>query len=138
MPKGCSDDILPWSRVGENFYDTKYAYVCHAELNAILNKNAASVKDCTIYVALFPCNECAKVVVQSGIKTVIYYSDKYHDTPEVTASRKMFDMAGIHYRQHIPKHKKITIDFSVIEQHKPKPTGMKIYKFTGDEEPVEN
>lgn len=72
--------------------------VCHAELNAVLNKNSADVKNCTIYVALFPCNECAKVVIQSGIKEVIYYSDKYYDRPEFMASKRMFDMAGVKYR----------------------------------------
>jgi dCMP deaminase len=72
--------------------------VCHAELNAVLNKNSADVKNCTIYVALFPCNECAKVVIQSGIKEVIYYSDKYHDKPEFVASRRMLDMSGVKYR----------------------------------------
>lgn len=72
--------------------------VCHAELNAVLNKNSADVKNCTIYVALFPCNECAKVVIQSGIKEVVYYSDKYKDKPEFVASKKMLDMAGVKYR----------------------------------------
>jgi dCMP deaminase len=72
--------------------------VCHAELNAVLNKNSADVKNCTIYVALFPCNECAKVVIQSGIKEVVYYSDKYHDKLEFIASRRMMDLAGIIYR----------------------------------------
>ncbi|XP_059500840.1 deoxycytidylate deaminase isoform X2 [Stegostoma tigrinum] len=66
MPNGCSDDILPWARTGPNKLDTKYMYVCHAELNAILNKNSADVKGCTMYVALFPCNECAKLIIQSG------------------------------------------------------------------------
>ena len=75
-----------------------YFSVCHAELNAVLNKNSADVKNCSIYVALFPCNECAKVVIQSGIKEVIYYSDKYHDRPEFKASKRMFDMAGVNYR----------------------------------------
>ena len=72
--------------------------VCHAELNAILNKNSADVQGCTIYVALFPCNECAKVILQSRIKEVVYYSNKYKDRPETQASQKMFDLAGIKYR----------------------------------------
>jgi dCMP deaminase len=72
--------------------------VCHAELNAILNKNSADVKNCTIYVALFPCNECAKVIIQSGIRCVIYMSDKSHDSPATIASRKLLDMAGVIYR----------------------------------------
>jgi len=72
--------------------------VCHAELNAVMNKNSADVKNCSIYVALFPCNECAKVVIQSGIKEVFYYSDKYSEKPEFRASKRMFDMAGVKYR----------------------------------------
>lgn len=69
--------------------------VCHAEMNAILNKNAADVKNCTIYVALFPCNECAKLIIQSGIKEVVYYSDKYRERPEMKAARKMFEITKI-------------------------------------------
>ncbi|XP_053392285.1 deoxycytidylate deaminase-like, partial [Mercenaria mercenaria] len=97
MPNKCSDDNMPWGREADSILETKQLYVCHAELNAVLNKNSADVKNCTIYVALFPCNECAKVVIQSGIKEVIYYSDKYHDRPEFMASKRMFDMAGIKY-----------------------------------------
>ena len=72
--------------------------VCHAEMNAILNKNAADIKGCSIYVALFPCNECTKLIIQAGIKEVIFYSDKYHNQPICTAARKLLDMAGIKYR----------------------------------------
>ena len=72
--------------------------VCHAELNAILNKNTADVKGCTLYVALFPCNECAKLIIQSGIKEVLFVSDKYHGNEEMIASRKLLDMAGVQYR----------------------------------------
>eukprot|EP00794_Sanderia_malayensis_P007377 gene7377-8197_t len=98
MPLGCDDDKMPWGREGDSIMDTKHAFVCHAEMNAILNKNSADVKRCTIYVALFPCNECTKLIIQAGIKEVIYYSDKYHDRPEMAASRKMLDMAKIEYR----------------------------------------
>uniref|UniRef100_A0A8C9SYK9 Deoxycytidylate deaminase n=1 Tax=Scleropages formosus TaxID=113540 RepID=A0A8C9SYK9_SCLFO len=98
MPNGCDDDLLPWSREAPDRLDTKYPYVCHAELNAIMNKNSADVKGCTMYVALFPCNECAKLIIQAGIKEVIYLSDKYHDTPEMTASRRLFNLVGITYR----------------------------------------
>nr|XP_015201469.1 PREDICTED: deoxycytidylate deaminase [Lepisosteus oculatus] len=66
MPNGCNDDLLPWNRTAANRLDTKYPYVCHAELNAIMNKNSADVKGCTMYVALFPCNECAKLIIQAG------------------------------------------------------------------------
>ncbi|KAM5311091.1 deoxycytidylate deaminase isoform 1-T8 [Glossophaga mutica] len=98
MPNGCSDDLLPWRRTAERKLDTKYPYVCHAELNAIMNKNSADVKGCTIYVALFPCNECAKLIIQAGIKEVIFMSDKYHDSEETVAARLMFDMAGVTFR----------------------------------------
>ncbi|XP_067838232.1 deoxycytidylate deaminase [Heptranchias perlo] len=116
MPNGCSDDHLPWARTASNKLDTKYMYVCHAELNAILNKNSADVKQCTMYVALFPCNECAKLIIQSGIKKVTYMSDKYRDMPEMKASRLMLDMAGVECSQFTPKHKTITIDFDAINK----------------------
>ncbi|XP_077984313.1 deoxycytidylate deaminase-like [Glandiceps talaboti] len=120
MPSGCSDDALPWRRTADDKLETKYPYVCHAELNAILNKNSADVKGCTMYVALFPCNECAKLVIQSGIKEVVFVSDKYHDTPEMTASRRMLDLSGVKYRQFTPKQKKIMIDFDSINPSAPK------------------
>lgn len=110
FPRGCSDDILPWKREGD-LLDTKYPYVCHAELNAILN-SAGSLKGCTLYVALFPCNECAKAIIQSGITRVIYLSDKYHDGDSTVASRKMFDEAGVSYSQIVCKHQKIVLDLS--------------------------
>ena len=72
--------------------------VCHAELNAILNKNSSDVKGCTIFVVLFPCNECAKLVIQSGIVEIVYLSDKYHDTDQAMASRRLLDIAGVKYR----------------------------------------
>ncbi|KYO46139.1 deoxycytidylate deaminase isoform X2 [Alligator mississippiensis] len=114
MPNGCSDDLLPWTRTAENRLDTKYPYVCHAELNAIMNKNSADVKGCSMYVALFPCNECAKLIIQAGIKEVIFMSDKYHNSPEMMAARRMFDLAGIIYREFKPKCNKIIIDFDSI------------------------
>ena len=73
---GCSDKEMPWGKTSANALENKYLYVCHAEMNAILNKNSADVERCSIYVALFPCNECAKMIIQSGIKEVIYLSDK--------------------------------------------------------------
>lgn len=93
MPRGCDDAEFPWDREGD-FYNTKYAYVVHAELNAILNSKR-SVNDCTIYVSLFPCNECAKAIIQSGIKKVIYESDKYNGTEGNIASKKMLNDAGV-------------------------------------------
>ena len=80
FPRGCSDDELPWAIESEDPLDTKYPFVCHAEMNAILNKNSSDVKGCSIYTALFPCNECTKLIIQSGITEVVYLSDKYHDS----------------------------------------------------------
>ena len=94
MPCGCSDDEFPWDRSGENL-DTKYPYVCHAELNAILNFRGGSLKGCRVYCTLFPCNECAKAIIQAGIKEVIYDSDKYAGTPSNVAAKKMFEAAGV-------------------------------------------
>lgn len=98
FPKGCSDDALPWKREGD-FLNTKYAYVCHAEMNAILNSNTRELNDCSIYVALFPCNECAKLIIQSGIREIIYVYDKYADTDQVKASKRMLDLSGVEYRK---------------------------------------
>lgn len=114
MPRGCDDNEFPWGKSSPNNLETKYLYVCHAEINAVLNKNSSDVKDCTMYVALFPCNECAKVIIQSGIKRVIYMSEKNAHKVEAIAAKKMFDAAAIEYRQYIPKNQKIEINFSDI------------------------
>jgi dCMP deaminase len=98
LPMGCSDDAFPWSREGD-FLNTKYPYVCHAELNAILNNIGMDLQGCKIYTALFPCNECTKAIIQSGIKEVIYLSDKYAGEDVFKASRKMLESAGISCRQ---------------------------------------
>ena len=110
MPAGCNDDAFPWEREGDTI-DTKYPYVCHAELNAILNNDGGSLNGCKIYVALFPCNECAKAIIQSGIKEVRYLSDKYGETPSVMASKRMFGAAGVDCEKLTMAHDKITIDF---------------------------
>lgn len=111
FPRGCSDDHLPWARTSSSSaLHTKYPYVCHAEVNAILNKCSADVKGATLYVALFPCNECAKLIIQAGIQEVVYTSDKYHDTDCCRASRILFEMAGVKLRQHIPSCKTVTIE----------------------------
>lgn len=94
MPTGCPDDEMPWGREGEPL-ETKYMYVCHAELNAILNNAHGNLKGARVYVTLFPCNECAKAIIQSGIKEIIYLSDKYHDTPASAASRFLFEKTGV-------------------------------------------
>jgi len=108
MPKGCHDDFMPWERNGDPL-STKYFYVCHAELNAILNADIGSLRGTTVYVTLFPCNECTKAIIQTGIAEVIYLDDKYHDTESTVASRRMLDMAGVKYRQYIPTGRELTI-----------------------------
>lgn len=110
FPIGCSDDDLPWARKGAAL-ETKYPYVVHAELNAVLNAIKADLSDCSIYVALFPCNECAKVIIQSGIKEVIYLSDKYKDTDSVRASKIMFKQAGVSTRQFESERSSIQLFF---------------------------
>ena len=94
FPNGCSDDDFPWAREGEPL-DTKYAYVTHSELNAILNYRGGSLEGTKLYVSLFPCNECAKAIIQAGIRTVVYDSDKYNGTPMNIASKRMFEAAGV-------------------------------------------
>ncbi len=111
FPLGCSDDAFPWERSGDD-YETKYPYVCHAELNAILNNGGSSLEGCKIYVALFPCNECAKAIIQSGIKEVIYLSDKYADTVGTRASKRMFDAAGVRYTQLKPERDSICVNLN--------------------------
>ena len=107
MPRGCSDDKMPWEREG-GFLTTKYAYVVHAELNAILN-SPRSVKNCTLYVSLFPCNECAKAIIQSGIRKVVYESDKYCGTDGNVASKRMLNDAGIELVQ-LPYEVKVNVE----------------------------
>ena len=109
FPLGCSDDEFPWEREGDMLH-SKYAYVTHSELNAILNFRGGSLSGAKLYVSLFPCNECAKAIIQSGIKTIIFDSDKYCGTPSNTASKRMFDAAGVKYRQYEHSGRKITIE----------------------------
>ncbi len=108
MPKGCSDDDYPWQREGDAL-DTKYLYVCHAELNAILNFRGGNLEGCRIYTTLFPCNECAKALIQSGITEIVYMQDKYADTYSVIASKKMMESAGVSFRKYIPSERDITL-----------------------------
>lgn len=93
FPSGVSDDEFPWGRDG-GVLETKYAFVVHAELNAILNSQR-SVKGCCIYVSLFPCNECAKAIIQSGIRKIVYESDKYNGADTNIASKRMLRAAGV-------------------------------------------
>ena len=108
FPLGCSDDELPWARTGE---DTKYPYVVHAELNAILNSGGKSLRDATIYVGLFPCNECAKAIIQSGIREVVYLDDKYANEKSTLASKRLLSMAGVKMRKLKPREKTLVLSF---------------------------
>jgi dCMP deaminase len=114
FPWGCPDDELPWAREG-NYLDTKYPYVCHAELNAVLNCTVQNLKNCRIYVGLFPCNECTKVIIQSGIQEIIYLSDKYADSDSVKASKLMLDKSGTGYRQFVSRGKEVNLKLFVDE-----------------------
>ncbi len=110
FPKGCSDDEFPWDREGA---ETKYPFVVHAELNAILNCNGKDLRKAKLYVALFPCNECAKAIIQAGIGEVIYLSDKYANDPMTQASKRMMTAAGVPFRQLTTSMESITLDFRV-------------------------
>ena len=121
FPTGCSDDVLPWKgredptrkesapmTVTHSMLETKYPYVCHAELNAIMNSNM-ELRGCVIYCTLFPCNECAKLIIQSGICEVIYLSDKNHNEPSWVASRRLLELGGIKYAAHSPETHSISL-----------------------------
>lgn len=99
FPKGCSDDDFPWNREGEPL-NNKYFYSTHSELNAILNYRGGSLEGCKMYVTLFPCNECAKAIIQCGIKELIYAEDKYKDADNVIASKRMLKSAGVLVKQY--------------------------------------
>ena len=107
FPRGCSDDDFPWCRTGE---DNKYFYTTHSELNAILNYNGGSLEGSTLYVSLFPCNECAKAIIQAGIKTIVYASDKYAQTDSTKASKRMLDAAGVRYYQYTNTNRTIELN----------------------------
>lgn len=109
MPLGISDDDYPWEREG-SFLDTKYPYVCHAELNALLNYTGSQLRGAKVYVTLFPCNECTKALIQSGISEVIYGADKYADSESVLASKRMMDTVGITYRLYEAVGRTVTLD----------------------------
>ena len=110
LPRGCSDDEYPWDRTADAPNKTKYPFVCHAELNAILNSAHSDLRGSRVYVTLFPCNECAKAIIQSGIREIIYLSDKYHDTNASIASRRLFNMAGVKYRAYHPHGREISFE----------------------------
>jgi len=109
LPRGCDDDEFPWDREGDEL-NTKYPFVAHSELNAILNYRGGSLEGAKLYVSLFPCNECAKAIIQAGIKTIVYDSDKYNGTPMNIASKRMLDAAGVTYEPYKRSGRKIEID----------------------------
>ncbi|HIZ83628.1 MAG TPA: dCMP deaminase family protein [Firmicutes bacterium] len=109
MPHGCSDDEYPWDKSG-GALDTKYLFVCHAELNAILNYNGGRLDGCRLYTTLFPCNECTKAIIQKGIRELIYLSDKYGESDSVLASKRMLASAGVICRPYIPTGRTVELD----------------------------
>jgi dCMP deaminase len=114
LPAGCDDDEFPWEKQG-SFLETKYPYVCHAELNAILNNIGMDLHGCRIYTALFPCNECAKAIIQAGITEVIYLSDKYAGSDASVASKKMLETAGVNSRKVVYQSEQIVLSFIEAE-----------------------
>ena len=109
LPIGCSDDEFPWAREGDPL-DNKYLYTAHSELNAILNYRGSSLDNSKMYVTLFPCNECAKAIIQAGIKTIVYDCDKYADTAAVIASKRMLNAAGVRYYRYEPTGRTVDIE----------------------------
>ena len=110
FPRGCSDEQFPWSRDDEDPLKTKYIYVTHSELNAILNYRGGTLQGSRLYVSLFPCNECAKAIIQAGIRKVIYDCDKYDKTPSVIASKMMFQAAGVAFQKYEPTNRRLEIE----------------------------
>ncbi|XP_002021035.2 probable deoxycytidylate deaminase [Drosophila persimilis] len=120
LPRNCSDDEFPWSKLSKNSspdsLEEKKLYVVHAEANAILNSNGGSLVGTCLYTTLFPCNECAKLIIQSGIQKVFYMSDKYAHKQIYRASRRMLDCVGVVCTRHVPAQKQILIDFDAFLQ----------------------
>ncbi|XP_017103971.2 probable deoxycytidylate deaminase [Drosophila bipectinata] len=124
FPRNCSDDEFPWTKAKKDTKDynpleDKKMYVVHAEANAILNSNGARLTGTRLYTTLFPCNECAKLIIQSGISDILYLSDKYAEKPTYRASRRMLDAVGVGHRRHVPKQKQIIINFDDILDEDP-------------------
>ncbi|KAH8259205.1 hypothetical protein KR026_000724, partial [Drosophila bipectinata] len=124
FPRNCSDDEFPWTKAKKDLKDynsleDKKMYVVHAEANAILNSNGARLTGTRLYTTLFPCNECAKLIIQSGISDILYLSDKYAEKPTYRASRRMLDAVGVGHRRHVPKQKQIIINFDDILDEDP-------------------
>ncbi|CAG9859913.1 unnamed protein product [Phyllotreta striolata] len=116
MPNGC-ENKFSWEKYADNPLERKYMYVCHAAMNAVVNKNVINLKNCKIYNVIFPCNECAKILIQSGIKEVVFLSDKRCYKNETIASKKLFEAAGVITREfkYDPENSKIVIDFCEID-----------------------
>ena len=110
FPNGCSDEDFPWNRESADPYDNKYFYTTHSELNAILNYRGGSLEGSKLYVTLFPCNECAKALIQSGIRTVIYAEDRYASTSATRASKRMLRAAGVEFYPYEPSGRRIELD----------------------------
>ena len=108
LPAGCSDDDFPWDKEGA-YLDTKYPYVCHAELNAILNADMRRVRGCTVYTTLFPCNECVKALLQAGLRKIVYLTDIHHDQDAFVAARRLLDAAGVAYVPYEPVGQEVLI-----------------------------
>ena len=109
FPNGCSDEDFPWNRESADPYDNKYFYTTHSELNAILNCRNANLEGARMYVTLFPCYECAKAIIQSGIKSVVYADDKYADTPGTQASKRMLSRAGVRFEAYEPAGRSVEL-----------------------------
>ena len=112
FPQGCSDDDFPWNRDSSKG-DTKYNFVVHAELNAILNAGGKSLVGSRIFVSLFPCHECAKAIIQAGVKEVVYLSDKYNGTESDNASKRMLSAAGVKLTKIKPTKSQIVLNFQI-------------------------
>jgi len=112
FPQGCSDDDFPWNR-DESKGETKYNFVVHAELNAILNAGGKSLVGSRIFVSLFPCHECAKAIIQAGVKEVVYLSDKYNGTVSDNASKRMLNAAGVKLTKIKPTKAQIVLNFDI-------------------------
>ena len=110
MPIGCEDKKMPWGKDEKEYLNNKYPFVCHAELNAILNSKGKIFKTAVLYTTLFPCNECAKAIIQSGIEKIIYKENKYKDKDSFIAAKKMFDLSGVKYFKYNLKQKEIKIE----------------------------
>ena len=109
FPRGCSDDDFPWKREGPPL-ENKYFYTTHSEVNAILNYRGGSLEGSSLYVTLFPCNECAKAIIQAGIKEIVYDSDKYENEPSTIASKKMLSSAGVEFRKYKRSNRELIIE----------------------------